>query len=720
VQKLHFLILLLLFPSILFAQQPKTKIVLQSSVVAIGDKNNNVTRIKSPVFLHGGAIMTCDSANLYTERNYFEAYGNVHINQGDTLNIYSDMLTYDGNTKQAHLSNNVRMIDRTSTLTTNVLDYNLGTKYGTYINGGKIVNKEATVTSKNGYYFATNHDAFFKHNVVVVTAQSTIKSDTLQYNTATNWTYFYGPTNIKGKDDNLYTENGNYNTKSDIANFGKKNLYTQGTKSLKGDSLFYNGKIGYGRAVRNIIFMDTSDKTLLQGQLGEYYKADERVVVTKNAWFAMGTKDSVVVNQKKVPDSLFLGADTLETQKVLQKNLKLLNKPIVQKDNEIGAEEEKAKELKEQEKAEARKQAATEKNKQNNPTAQADAKKKLSKKERKLAEQRAEELKRNPPAKTDSTKIDTTSSTIKVDTVKKIAVSTIPPKPIIKKQDSLAPKNIIPPKTIPATASKTKASITSDSSKKDSVVAFNPADTVRTRVIKAFHNVRVYKSNLQAKADSLFYTAADSSLRWYKNPMLWSNGTQQTGDTIHVFIKNDKIHSFQILQNGFSVNTEGDSTKFNQVKGKKITGFMIDGELRNVYVDGNAESMYYSKDDKGNYDNLNHTVSSRIRFKFFNKELTDILTIKGVEGAVDPIDKLPKETLLTGFIWKPELRPLNKVDIIRGMPKTTKPVAASKTAGKTSRTDAIGTKPILPNKKSTGSKPIEQKSTQPKPLQHQQ
>jgi flagellar biosynthesis GTPase FlhF len=133
--------------------------------------------------------------------------------------------------------------------------------------------------------------------------------------------------------------------------------------------------------------MDTEDKTLLRGQLGEYYKADERVVVTKNAWFAMGTKDSVTINNKKIPDSLFLGADTLQAQMVLQKTLKLLSKPIIQKDNQVGSEDEAAKALKEKEKAEARKAA---KSNINDPKSTPKTEtKQLSRKERKLAEKKS-------------------------------------------------------------------------------------------------------------------------------------------------------------------------------------------------------------------------------------------------------------------------------------------------------------------------------------------
>lgn len=728
-QKLRFLFLLLLLPSILFAQEQRTKIILERSTKLTVDTKTNINYVKNPVFRQDNATLTCDSAVFYKERNYFEAYKNVHINQGDTVNIYSDFLNYDGNKKLAHLNTNVVMKDLTSTLTTNVLDYDMGLKIGTYINGGKIVNKDVTLTSKRGYYFANTKDAYFRYNVVAVTPQTTIKSDTLRYNTFTNWTYFYGPTNIKGKDDNLYTEDGSYNTRTENAFFGKKNLYTQGTKSLKGDSLVYNSKTGYGKAIRNIVFKDTTDKTVLYGQLGEYYKADERVVVTKKAYFGMGTKDTVTVGGKKKLDSLWLSADTLEAQMALQKTLKLLKKPVVLKDSEIGAESEKEKEAKEKEKAAARKEAAAAALLEKKQTVAQEPKKKLSKKEQKAADALAAELKKNPPPKlaTDSIKLiaeklKVKTNSLQLDSVKKanVLVQKINISTAKKDTTKLDPKAKVvvgkDPKAI--VSNKTKAAL---NTKAKDTTAFNPADTIRTRVIKAFHNVRVFKSNLQAVSDSLFYTAADSALRWYNNPILWSQGSQQTGDTIHVFFKNDKIHSFQVLQNSFAANMETDTTKFNQAKGRITTGFFKDGELQNMFIDGNAESIYFDKDEKNVFKNMNQTVSSRIKFSFKDKELTNVTMFREIEGRTDPIDKLPKNTLLTGFIWKPELRPTSKADIIKGVPAKPKAAPISKPAApkvvkpKSIGNDPSGIKPVIPVKKPAETKKPDTTSSTTKP-----
>ena len=673
-QKLRLFFLFIFFPSLLYAQQ-RTKIILRDSEVATVNNITKITHVKKPVFEHDGAILTCDSARLWKELNYFEAFGNVHINQ-DTINIYSDLLNYDGNSKMAHLINKVRMSDPSTLLTTNIFDYNMATRVGTYIENGKILNKNGTtVTSKRGYYLSSTKDAYFKYNVVVITDSVTIKSDTLRYNTFTNQTYFYGPTNIKGKDDNLYTENGEYNTKSEKAFFGKKNLYRQGTKTLKGDSLYYDGKKGYGKAVRNITFNDSEDKLVLRGQLGEYFKEGERIVVKDHAYVGMGTSDSVRVDGKLTADTLWLGADILEAQRSLQKALKLIQKPTVLADDEIGVEEEKSK-------AEALKATQTE-------TTQTP--KKPVAKPKVNAKQSKKDKEKEKKEKDEKNKIELTGRSEQiVDSVKALTDSTKLNLKIVSKNDSLIKDSIklaVPKINAKAGVAKTtpKKNIGTATkplvpSKKIDSIPFNPADTVKTRTIRAYHNVRVYKTNLQAKSDSLFFTAADSTLRLYQSPILWADSSQQTGDTIYVQFKSKKINSAQVFQNGFIVDQEADTAKFNQIKGKIITAFFNDGEIRHLYVDGNAESIYYDKKEDGKYQQ-NQTVSARIKIIFEDKTISSVKTIKGVEGTFLPADKTLKEALLTGFIWKPELRPKSKKDIIKGLP--TKSVIKPKVIPKT-------------------------------------
>ena len=688
-QKLRFFFLLMLLPSLLYAQQ-RTKIKLLNSEVVNVDNKSKITRLRKPVFEHDGAILTCDSARLWSELNYFEAFGNVHINQ-DTINIYSDLLNYDGNAKMAHLMNNVRMSDPSSLLTTNIFDYNMAIRVGTYIDNGKIENRKegTTVVSKKGYYLSSTKDAYFRYNVKVVTDSVTITSDSLRYNTFTNQTYFYGPTNIKGKTDNLYTENGEYNTKTKKAFFGKKNLYTQGTKSLKGDSLYYDGLKGYGKAVRNITFNDTQDKLLLKGQLGEYYKEGERIVVTKNAYVGMGTSDSVTVDGKLIPDTLWLGADILEAERSLLKSLSIIQKPTVLKDDEVGVEEEKSKT--EATQASPTPVATTPVPKPAAPKPTPKVSAKQSKKDK------AKEKDKLPPLDSAKTKIDSVKPladsvkfriAIKKDSVAKDSLlksQKLPIKDSVKVSPTKPNLSKVTPNKSSSTNTKSLPSLGKPVVAKDSL-PFNPADTVRTRTIRAYHNVRVYKTNLQAKSDSLFFTAADSTLRLYQNPILWTDSSQQSGDTIHVQFKSKKINSAQVLQNAFIADQETDTTKFNQIKGKIITAFFNNGEIRNMYVDGNAESISYEKKKSGEYQQ-NQTLSARLKVTFEDKEINTVKAVKGIEGTFSPPNKVAKEGILTGFIWKPELRPKSKNDIIKGSPEkpkvlSPKPKVAPKTTGK--------------------------------------
>ena len=248
-------------------------------------------RVIKPVFEQEESTLSADSANFNQDKNTFDAFGHVIITQNDGTVVYADLLNFDGNTKMALLTNNVRLVDKDkATLSTTYLTYNTGTKIGTYTSGGKIVDPKNVLTSVTGYYYANTHDAYFKNNVVLTSTDVVIKSDTLRYNSESKIAYFYGPTHIYGKEDTLYTENGQYNTTNDQALFGKNNLYTQGRKSLKGDSLFFDKKLGYGRAIKNITFTDDAEKITFKGDLGIYHKKDESILATKNAYIVMHTE----------------------------------------------------------------------------------------------------------------------------------------------------------------------------------------------------------------------------------------------------------------------------------------------------------------------------------------------------------------------------------------------------------------------------------------------
>ena len=161
-------------------------------------------------------IMDCDSAYFYSEENNVVAYSRIHISQGDTLHLYGDWLEYSGNEKIARVRNNVRLIDKETTLHTNNLDYDRKNNVGYYLNKGIINSGDNVLRSNTGYYYSVPKMAHFRDSVVITNPDYTITSDTLKYHTETEIAYFEGPTEIISNENYIYCENGWYDTEKNI------------------------------------------------------------------------------------------------------------------------------------------------------------------------------------------------------------------------------------------------------------------------------------------------------------------------------------------------------------------------------------------------------------------------------------------------------------------------------------------------------------------------
>lgn len=251
-------------------------------------------------FSQDNVQMYCDSAILYPN-NTIDAYGNVHIQQGDTLNLYGDVLKYNGNVKKAEFQKKIRLSDREMTLTTDILFYDLKTNVANYSGGGKIISKENNLSSEYGYYHADSKAFSFKKNVTLTNPEYVMNCDTLLYNTHSKVTYFLGPTKIKSKENLIYCENGWYDTNKGISRYSRNAYILTNEQKLKGDSLFYDKKNGYGKAMRNVNIIDTAQNIVISGNLAEYFENKDLSVVTGEA----------LLTQVYGKDTLYLHADTL-------------------------------------------------------------------------------------------------------------------------------------------------------------------------------------------------------------------------------------------------------------------------------------------------------------------------------------------------------------------------------------------------------------------------
>ncbi len=271
VKRYVLLVLFLVISGIGFAQ---TKINLKHADRLIGDKAKGYQRLIGAVsFEHQGMTMNCDSAHFFLEENRLDAYGHVFIQQGDSLRMWSDFLTYDGNTRIAVASKNVRLVEDDMTLTCDAITYDLANRFAYYNTGGRIVNKDNILTSQNGGYSSDSKTLTFKNNVVLKNPQYEMRCDTLRYTPGPKVAYFLGPTTIKatGSQNYIYCENGFYDTYNDIAQFEEHAYIVTNNQTLKGDSIWYDRKNGIGKAFQNITIEDTVQDVTIHGDYAIHF-----------------------------------------------------------------------------------------------------------------------------------------------------------------------------------------------------------------------------------------------------------------------------------------------------------------------------------------------------------------------------------------------------------------------------------------------------------------
>ena len=293
-------------------QTPKTGkqtlIYLEQSNLVQFDNENlpDIQVLTGNVILrHDDIYLYCDSAHLNQNTNSFQAFGNVKIQQGDSLTIHSNRLNYNGNTRIAHLYHNVQLLHQEVTLHTDTLIYNRNQDLGYYHCGGKLIDSQNTLTSQHGYYHSNTKTAEFNHNVIGKNTNSTLTSDTLTYNTQTKIATILGPTTIQHTDSTtIYAEQGWYNTTTDQSQLLKNPIINhQNGKTLQGDTIYYNKQTGIGQAYHNITLKDTINKISLHGHYAYHKEQGEISIIT----------DSALMIQYTQNDTTYIHSDTIYT-----------------------------------------------------------------------------------------------------------------------------------------------------------------------------------------------------------------------------------------------------------------------------------------------------------------------------------------------------------------------------------------------------------------------
>lgn len=466
----------------------------------------------------------CDSAVLNQAANTIEAFGNIHINDADSVQTYSQYLKYLGKEKIAYLRKNVKLTDSKSVLTTDELEYNTATRMGTYLKGGKVVDGSTVLTSTEGYYYGETRDIYFKKKVFLNDPQYKVTTDTLLYNTYTQLARFTVPTKIINDKRVVKTSEGYYDMKNKKAVFGKRPVVDDKDYTLTADDMAYDDSTGFGEAQGSVVYK-SKDTASAYTILANNVKSNSKTGAV------LATQMPLMIIKQNT-DSIYVTGDTLYSGKLT-------------------------------------------------------------------------ELK-------------------KYRTVPDIS-------------DTLYSK-------------KTNPSAKSDSS--------------TNRYFEAYFNVKVFSDSLQAIGDSLFYSFRDSTFRLFKNPIVWAQQNQITGDTIYLYTENKKPHRFYVFENALAIS-RAEKELYNQVKGNTIDGIFKEGNIDFFRAKGSAENIYYTADEQGGFIGVNRSTSDVIDVTFKERKPYKVVFRNNLQGTLSPIKHIdPQDMHVRGFKWYDAKRPKTKFELL--------------------------------------------------------
>ncbi|WP_034040593.1 OstA-like protein [Wocania ichthyoenteri] len=252
--------------------------------------------------IHGGINMWCDQAIHYGNEDFVEAYGNVIVKQGDTINMTSKYVEYSGKTQLAFASGNVILENPDSKISSDTLYFDRIKQQAFYRNGGNVaIDSSGTITSKIGLYYMDAKKYQFVEDVVLKNDSTTVKSNYFDFYDETKHAYLFGPSTITTPESVTYCEKGFYDTENKIGYAVKKAKIDYENRTVEGDSLYFDNNTSFASATNNITVTDTLNKSIVKGHYAEVFKEKDSMFITKRAL-------AITVQQK---DSIYIHADTL-------------------------------------------------------------------------------------------------------------------------------------------------------------------------------------------------------------------------------------------------------------------------------------------------------------------------------------------------------------------------------------------------------------------------
>ncbi len=253
-------------------------------------------------FLRDGIHLYCDSAYWYAQKD-FTAFGEIEIKKNGGFHLTGEQMFYRNEENKAYVNGNVVLSDNDMVLTAPKLDYRLNDKSAHYSGGGKIVSKtrKDILTSQNGIYYSEKDLFHFEKNVKILHEKYTLTTSKLDYLYSEEIATFIAPTIIQSEKQKVECSKGFFNSKTEKGELYSRPKITYENTQLIGDTIYFDSKKGYGKAIKNIVIKDTTKKEIIFGHCAEHFDETSINIITDRPRIAELMED----------DTLWIQSDTL-------------------------------------------------------------------------------------------------------------------------------------------------------------------------------------------------------------------------------------------------------------------------------------------------------------------------------------------------------------------------------------------------------------------------
>ena len=615
--------------------------------VKIGD-SSVLNLLGNVIFYHNGAVITCDSAIRYNAKR-MECFKNVVINKDSTY-IYGDRADYNGDLNIARVYGPIiKMVDGDATLYTYNFSFNTLDNIGEYSGGGTMSQKDNLLESKRGYYYADTRDMICVEQVEIRNPDYRIKSDSAGYNMDTEIATFYRKSYIwNAKNEILSADRGSYDRKTTDYRFTSNAYILTQNQELWADSLDYNSTSEDAILRSNIQLRDEEHKVIAFGDYGLYWGDREE---------AMLTKEPALVNFDPKQDTLYMRSDSMFLYTVPHGEGRIMDTVPQTTDEELIETSVPDSTALQDSLAVAGDSVARDSSllkkmaemSEKDSIRMVKAEQKRLKAEKKRLKRAAKEAAKKAARAARRGKKNEVKEANDKDSGGKVEEREGTDSLALNREGGVAQADTLAGAALQKT---------------DSLLVTTPADTTAQdsldRIVRAYHHVRIFRSDFQAVCDSLVAFSYDSTAHLYIDPVLWSENNQVISEYIDIYSRNQQIEKAVFVGEPIMIS-KVDSAHFNQVKGKVIEALFRDNEIYRTDVNGNGQTYYYMTEEDRPDDIIGFLVAECADISFFmeEKKVTTIVYRGSPVYSIYPMDKIPEEQeqFLPGFKWLPERRP---------------------------------------------------------------